>query len=89
MNELLPKPKGKPGRQRTVTAKAWISRAKPGAAFSSKVSLGDGVVHVLSTSTRVRAKALDFNRCHLLLRLNPPTQLPASPCEDGLLPHIP
>jgi len=66
---LIPPPKLKPGRQRTVTAKAWISRASAGGVFQSKVSLGDGVVHVLSTKTRRRDKALCFNRCHLLHRL--------------------
>lgn len=71
MSDLIPKPKGKPGRQRTVTAKAWISRAGKGGVFSSKVSLGDGVVHVLSTKTTRRSKALEFNLCHLRQRLAP------------------
>jgi len=77
MPDLFHQPKLKSGRQRTVTAKAWISRARTGGVFQSKVSLGDGVVHVLSTKTRRRDKALAFNRCHLLHRLkeNPKSQI--------------
>ena len=89
MNELLAKPKGTPGRQRTVTAKAWISRDKAGSIFRSKVSLGDGIVHVLSTSTARRDKALDFNRCHLLSRLSATTAMPAqAPASQALLPTL-
>lgn len=66
MSELLPREKGKPGRIRTVTANAWISRRTRKAPWYSNVYAGNGRVHALSTGTLDRAKALHFNRCHLL-----------------------
>ncbi len=80
MSELLPKPKGCPGRKRTVTAKAWISRRVRGGEFLSNVSLGDGRVHVLTTSTRRRSRALSFNLAHLLSKLRP---LPVNPSDPS------
>lgn len=66
MIDLLPRIKGKPGRPRTVSAHAWIDRKNARAPWKSNVYVGNGRVHVLSTSTMDRAKALDFNRAHLL-----------------------
>lgn len=76
MPELLPKPKGTPGRRRTVTAKAWIARHSARGEFISKVSLGDGRVHALKTGTHRREQALAFNRTHLLSKLS---ETPAPP----------
>ena len=90
MPELIPKLHGKPGRQRTVTAKAWISRVKSGGVFYSKVSLGDGMVHVLSTKTSRRGKALEFNLCHLRQRLVPVIPVPdASLSQPDMWPDEP
>lgn len=76
---LLPKPKGSPGRLRTVTARAWISRPSRTGEFRSHVSLGDGRVFTLATSTRRRSAALEFNRSHLLSKLRPPPAASALP----------
>ena len=68
--DLIPLAPGKPGRRKTVTARAWLSRPGRRGMFQSHVSLGDGRVHTLTTATLRRDKALDFNRSHLLARLH-------------------
>lgn len=80
MTALIPREKLRPGRKRTVTARAWISRKDPKGAFYSNVSLGQGRVMILATDTRDRAAALRFNHAHLLscLRSNPATAAPAA-----------
>jgi hypothetical protein len=69
MTDLLLKTKGKPGRPRTVTAHAWIDRKRPTEPWKSHVYVGNARVHVLTTATTDRTKALDFNRCHLIQAL--------------------
>lgn len=81
-NDLLPTPKGQPGRRRTVTARAWISRRSRHSVFVSNVSLGDGRVHSLTTGTHRREQALSFNRTHLLSRLSRSTSSP-TPAADS------
>jgi hypothetical protein len=66
MKELFEKMPGKPGRRQTVSASAWIEREDRKTPFQSMVSLGKGRVYRKSTRTKDRAKALDFNRAHLL-----------------------
>jgi hypothetical protein len=75
MPVLIPREKRRPGRKRTVTARAWISRKDPKGAFYSHVSLGQGLVRTLATDTRDRAIALRFNHAHLLscLKADPAT----------------
>jgi hypothetical protein len=63
---LFPEDKPRPGRGRAVTAHAWIARRGRSAPWQSHVYAGGRRVHVLSTATRQREKALAFNRCHLL-----------------------
>lgn len=69
MNELFGKPPALRGRKQNVSARAWISRKSNTEAFKSHVSLGDWVTHTLSSRSRIRAAALEFNRCHLFKRL--------------------
>jgi hypothetical protein len=66
MTDLLPREKGRPGRRRTVTASAWIARRRKHGPWHSHVYVGTGRVHVLTTATTDAAKALEFNRIHLL-----------------------
>lgn len=61
--------KGAPGRRRTITAKAWISRRGKGDPFKSNVYIGSGRVHTLSTGTMLRSQALEFSRSHLISAL--------------------
>ena len=63
---LLASPPAKAGRRQSCTARAWITRVRRGDVFFSHVSLGKGRVRTLSTATKLRAAALDFNRHHLL-----------------------
>jgi hypothetical protein len=79
MTDLLPPEKGRPGRRRTVTANAWIDRRGKRGPWQSHVYAGCGRVHVLSAGTPDRAKALEFNRCHLLQILH---AKPATPSEE-------
>ena len=72
MDELIPKTPEKPGRRQTLTAKAWISRVNRRGRFFSHVSLGKGETSRRATETVDRAKALDFNRAHLLELLMKP-----------------
>jgi hypothetical protein len=57
------------GRKPTLTCKAWISRRHRKGVFKSHVRLGGQRTHTLSTNTRQRQVALDFNLTHLLSRL--------------------
>ncbi len=83
ISDLIPPEKGRPGRRRTVTANAWIARAGKRGPWQSHVYAGRGRVHVLSTGTPDRAKALRFNRCHLLQILH---AKPATSNEEIQLP---
>ncbi len=83
--DLLPRAPASPGRKQTVTAQAWIERASRKVNFISRVSLGKGRIYDRSTHTTIRAKALDFNRCHLLeLLARPKTRPGAAPVNEQL-----
>ena len=77
-NQLFQREKRRPGRKRTVTARAWISRKETQGVFYSNVSLGKGKVHVLSTHSCDRSAALRFNHSHLMscLKEDPATAQP-------------
>jgi len=86
--ELLPRAPSALGRKQTVTASAWIERTDRRSNFLSKVSLGKGRIYELSTKTQNRAKALDFNRCHLLSLLNKPVGKPTTATPEVQLQFL-
>lgn len=78
MNELIPRERQAAGRKQSVTARAWISRPNARAKFVSRVSLGKGRCSSRNTETKNRAKALEFNRLHLIELLMQPKSRPAA-----------
>jgi hypothetical protein len=87
---LIPRAPQRPGRKRTVAARAWISRKVNGGIFYSNVSLGDGRTRTLSTGTRNRPEALEFSLCHLRKILAAAaTRQPSRPHPSHRQEHLP
>lgn len=69
MVDLIGKQPQRRGKKRVTTARAWISRDPNRPFWISNVYVGGSSVHSLSTKTKWRERALDFNRCHLMQAL--------------------